>query len=529
MATTARKPKATKPNPETVAAMEEARKMAAKTPRDKKESTLARLKKGLLAEQKLCDLRLAFDEGFAIIREAAVTPSSLLTELASVFHSNSIEPKFINSELVKKDIKLHKAEKEINAINAKRLKEALSENADLKSQLERMKQTTGTTGCPTPFFSYPSYPSFIPPTPFGGINTPGFQNMYAPPNSFPGQNPVPPFPGSQSIHLGELLQRIMNLEAEVTKLQQRHISAQFQPQQQQFQSQFQVPPMSTQPSPAQMPHSGHKSDGTTSMQTLQEEGANKIYTFVEQKLIKEEKFTLNDLFQAIGPGFQWSRYVTNRSFPMGWLSEVLRNAPANTGFVYKPAMRFEDAVIERKTATVNTSNVPLFTQEEERIASYIYEMILRKTDPQYITIRELIDYMDKKGYIWNTKGLGIMSVDAWMLEKCEKLIGRLGFMLEKANRMDESCIVGFQPEVSKNLLISVSNSMKTHTDFHQWTTKRLIANLSTYSGIFPTVVACYLRYWQSRGIVSVREGDMFLDYAKCLTFDYDKVKQAIEG
>ena len=506
------------PNETTVAAMQEARQMAAKPPRDKKESTLTKLKKGQLAEQKLCDLHLAFDEGFAIIREASVTPSSLLTELASVFHSNSIEPKFINIELVKKDIKLHKAEKEINATNAKRLKEALSENADLKSQLERMKQTTGTTGCPTPFFSYPN---FIPPTPFSGINTPGFQNMYAPPNSFPGQNPVPPFPGSQSIHLGELLQRIMNLEAEVTKLQQRHISAQFQ-------SQFQVPSMPSQPLPAQMPYNAHKSVGIPSMQTLQEEGANKIYAFVEQKLIKEEKFTLNDLFQAIGPGFQWSRYVPEHSFPTEWLSNVLRNAPANTGFVFKPAMRFADAIIERKTASVNTSNAPLFTQEEERIASYIYEMLLRKSDPQYITIRELIDYMNKKGYIWNTKGLGIMSVDAWMLEKCEKLIGRLGFMLEKANRMDESCIVGFQPEVSKNLLISVSNSMKTHSDFQQWTTKRLIANLSTYSGIFPTVVACYLRYWNSRGIVSVREGDMFLDYAKCLTFDYDKVKQVIE-
>lgn len=520
---------ASTPNETTVAAMQEARQMAAKTPKEKKESMHAKLKNGQLAEQKLCDLRLAFDEGFAIIREASVTPSSLLTELASVFHSNSIEPKFINSELVKKDIKLHKAEKEINVTNTKRLKEALSENADLKSQLERMKQTTGTTGCPTPFFSYPSYPNFIPPTPFGGINAQGFQNMYTPPNSFPGQYPVSPFPGNQPVHLGELLQRIMNLEAEVTKLQQRHTAAQFQPQPQQFQPLFQAPPMPTQPLPAQMPYNAHKSNGIPSKQTLQEEGADKIYTLVEQKLIKEEKFTLNDLFQAIGSGFQWSRYVPEHSFPTEWLSDVLSNAPANAGFVFKPAMRIADAIIERKTASVNTSNAPLFTQEEERIASYIFELILRKTNPRYITILELIDYMDKKGYIWNTKELSIMSVDAWMLEKCEKLIDRLGFMLEKANKLDESCIVQFHPEVNEHLLICINNSMKAQTDFHQWTAERLIANLSTHTGIFPTVVACYLVYWKSRGIVSVREEDMFLDCAKRLEFDYDKVKQVIEG
>lgn len=524
------------PNETTVAAMQEARQMSAKSTKNKKESTLAKLKKGEMAQQKLHDMRVAFDEGFAIIREVGVMPSSLLTELASVFHSNSVEPRYINSELVKNDIKLYKAEKEFNATHAKRLKEALSENAHLKSQLEQMKQMTGMSGCPTPMYGFyngsPILDPNSPKMPFsdnGSINNYGFQNLFAPPNSFPGRYPASPFPGNQPVHPGELLQRIMNLEAEVTKLQQRHISAQFQPQPQQFQSQFQVPPMPSQPLPAQMPYNAHKSVGTPSMQTLQEEGANKIYAFVQQKLIKEEKFTLNDLFQAIGPGFQWSRYVPEHSFPTEWLSDVLRNAPANAGFVFKPAMRFADAIIERRTASVNTSNTPLFTQEEERIASYIYELLLRETYPQYVTIRELIDHMNKRGYVWDTKGLGIMSVDAWMLEKCEKLIGRLGFMLEKANRMDESCIVGFQPEVSKNLLICVSNSMKAHTDFHQWTTKRLIANLSTYSGIFPTVVACYLRYWQSRGIVSVREGDMFLDYAKCLTFDYDKVKQAIEG
>ena len=514
------------PNETTVAAMQEARQMAAKTPRDKKESTHAKLKKGQLAEQKLCDLRLAFDEGFAIIREAAVTPSSLLTELASVFHSNSIEPKFINSELVKKDIKLHKAEKEINATNAKRLKEALSENADLKSQLERMKQTTGTTGSPTPFFSYPN---FIPPTPFSGINTPGFQNMYAPPNSFPGQNPVPPFPGSQSIHLGELLQRIMNLEAEVTKLQQRHISAQFQPQPQQFQSQFQVPPMPSQPLPAQMPYNSHKSVSTPSMQTLQEEGANKVYALTEEAIAKKEKITLNELYQVINPGFQWSRYVPPHSYPTEWLTNVLRNAPATAGYIFKPNAVYTQAIIERKTASVNTQRAPLFTQEEERIASYIYELILSKTYLQYITIRELIDHMNKRVYVWNAKEIGIMSVEAWMLEKCEKLIDRLGFMLEKANKLDESCIVQFQPEVNEHLLICINNSMKAQTDFHQWTAERLIANLSTRTGIFPTVVACYLVYWKSRGIVSVREEDMFLDCAKRLEFDYDKVKQVIEG
>lgn len=523
------------PNETTVAAMQEARQMSAKSTKNKKESTLAKLKKGEMAQQKLHDMRVAFDEGFAIIREVGVMPSSLLTELASVFHSNSVEPRYINSELVKNDIKLYKAEKEINATHAKRLKEALSENAHLKFQLEQMKQMTGMSGCPTPVYGFyngsPILDPNSPKMPFsdnGSINNYGFQNLFAPPNSFPGRYPASPFPGNQPVHPGELLQRIMNLEAEVTKLQQRHIVAQFQPQPQHHPQQFQAPLQSP---PVQMPRHAYKGDDSMSpaKKNLQEEGANKVYALVGQKLIKEEKFTLNDLFQAIGPGFQWSRYVPMQSLPTEWLRDVLRNAPSSVSFVFKSNIPCTESIIERKTAPVNTPNATLFTQEEERIASYIYELLLRETYPQYITIRELIDHMDKRGYIWNAKELGIMSVDAWMLEKCEKLIGRLGFMLEKANRMDESCIVGFQLEVNKNLLTCVSNSMKIHTDFHQWTTKRLITNLSTYSGIFPTVVACYLRYWQSRGIVSVREGDMFLDYAKCLTFDYDKVKQAIEG
>ena len=314
------------PNETTVAAMQEARQMAAKTPKEKKESTHAKLKKGQLAEQKLCDLRLAFDEGFAIIREAAVIPSSLLTELASVFHSNSIEPKFINRELVKKDIKLHKAEKEINTINAKRLKEALSENADLKSQLERMKQTTGTTGCPTPFFSYPD---FIPPTPFGGINTPGFQNMYAPPNSFPGQNPVPPFPGSQSIHLGELLQRIMNLEAEVTKLQQRHISAQFQPQQ---------------------PMGGYQQQKSTMETTVRHnQGASKVYGYVEELLKTRPTITVDELLGYMGTvNFQWSQHLPDHLSPSGWLAEVLSCTPPFVSFHFKPANYHLEGIIASK-------------------------------------------------------------------------------------------------------------------------------------------------------------------------------------
>ena len=362
MATTARKPKAAKPNPETVAAMEEARKMSGTPNATSIDAMLEARKMSKTKKEAASDKKL----------DQVCESVEMIMEVIGATHPhNGIWSKLylqIKGEAFKTLTKEYVAEVvakervEVLALRSELEQSRINFNLLAEEVLRLQRQAYG----PKPFLG-------VPPGPFTGKPLKHFKGSlhnpdpgyfpvhpmtpygdFCPPFTQPGQ--YPQFQNSPYVtnptHPGELLQRIMGLESAVAQLQQRQSSSMFQPNPQiypqQFQSQFQVPPMSTQPSPAQMPHSGHKSDGTTSMQTLQEEGANKIYTFVEQKLIKEEKFTLNDLFQAIGPGFQWSRYVTNHSFHMGWLSEVLRNAPANTGFVYKPAMCFADSIIERK-------------------------------------------------------------------------------------------------------------------------------------------------------------------------------------
>jgi Mg2+ and Co2+ transporter CorA len=510
------------PNETTVATMQEARQMSAKSTENKKESTLAKLKKGEMAQQKLHDMRVAFDESFAIIREVGVMPSSLHTELASVFHSNSVEPRYINSELVKNDIKLYKAEKEINATHAKRLKEALSENAHLKSQLEQMKQMTGMSGCPTPVYGFyngsPILDPNSPKMPFsdnGSINNYGFQNLFAPPNSFPGRYPVSPFPGNQPVHPGELLQRIMNLEAEVTKLQQRSTGGMFQPQQ----------PMGN----YQQQKSGMDST------VRHNQGAYKVYGYVEELLKTKLTITVAQLSNYMNSiNFQWSQHLPDHLSPSRWLEEVLSSAPPFVSFHFKSANNHLERVIASKYIQSSSHQPPVapnpftqMTENEKQIAAYIHELVIGRLVYKYTTVGNLITHMSRRGYVWDVNLIDSNATPEWVNQICSTLVPAIGLMYTKASKIEDSCIAAHQPEVNQVLLNHVLDFMKLHSDFSHWSKNRLITNLCTCTGTVASFVDCYFHEWEKKGVVQeVTEAASLASnapYIKRLEFDMAKV------
>lgn len=350
-----------------------------------------------------------------------------------------------------------------------------------------------------PVHSMPPYGDFCPP--FAQLGQyPQFQNSpYV-------TNPV---------HPGELLQRIMGLESAVAQLQQRQSSSMFQPQQ---------------------PMGGYHQQKSTMETTVRHnQGASKVYGYVEELLKTKPTITVDELLGYMGAvNFQWSQHLPDHLSPSGWLAEVLSCMPPFVSFHFKPANNHLEGIIASKhmqSSFHQPQAAPKsFTQmsdNEKQIAAYIQELVISKPVYKYTTVGDLIEHMNKRGYVWDNNKLGIKTVSGWVNEVCSVLAPTIGLMYLKSNKMDDSCIAAYQPEVNRVLLNHVLELMKLHSDFSSWDKSRLISNLCASTGTAASLVDCYFHEWKMKGVVQETTEAASLatnsPYFTRLGFDMDKV------
>lgn len=150
---------------------------------------------------------------------------------------------------------------------------------------------------------------------------------------------------------------------------------------------------------------------------------------------------------------------------------------------------------------VTPMTVSQMSESDKQIATYIQELVMGKSLHKYTTVGELIEHMNKKGYIWDANVLGIKTVSGWINQVCSTIAPAIGLMYMKSNKMDDACVAAFQPEVNQHLLKHVLELMKLHSDFSSWDEKRLIISLCTRTGIKPALAECYFHEWKMKGIV----------------------------